>query len=222
MRCYVQRVRLAHIVVAMQMNVVDQEYWNKLFGLYSFIRGDAITDDMLCVVLLADGEKLIGVYVNNADDFIMVTTLGLRWVHEGVERFVAYDAVALVDLPTDLQYRQLKMMLQDGNMVFLPVENETEGTSDLFVVYDFLMAATYWPFTGWDSELPIADISSPGDVAHFIGQLDSMDINTVVALRGGFPTEQQLRRFSINPAIVHQPDAWRLVAAFLSIPRRSP
>lgn len=197
-----------------------RDYWSKLFCLYSFVKADDIQNDNLCQTLLAGDEYLIGAYINTVDDLILFSTDGLYWVKESIARSFPYSAIITVDLPEDSQHRQLKLLLADGTMVHLSIANDTEDVPDILNIYDFLKAEIYYPFTGWNNELPIESVSSPADLAAFLGELGHGGMETIIALRERRPTERQMRMFGIDPAILDRPDTWRLIAAFMSIPQR--
>lgn len=203
----------------MRGSPLPRDYWHKLYSLYSFVKAEDIQDDDLCKTLLTSDESLIGAYINTGIDLILFTTRGLHWVRGGIGRFIPYPSIMSVDLPEDTQYRELKLLLQDGSMIFLTVANETEEIFDLHNIYDFLMAEIYYPFTGWNNEIPLETVSSASELASFLGQLDHVDLETIVALRDGRPTDRQLRMFGIDPEVLNRPDTWRLIAAFLSIPK---
>ncbi len=204
----------------MPSNVAGKNAVTKLLGLYSFVKAEDVDETLLQDYVIATNEQIIGLYFNTVDNFIFFTSLGVYLSENGQERAFRYSEIEDIELPEENQLRVLKVALRARDIVFMPILNETEGLLDLFLVFEYLMEEIYWPFSCWDSELPVASVTSPTKLAQFLGELgygNSLDL--ITALRSDLPNEWQLKTFGIDPEFLNNPDTWRLLAAFLSVPQ---
>jgi hypothetical protein len=194
-----------------------REALQRLNTLYSFVQTPENADGKSEV--LSEDDTVIGTYINGPDHFILITTKGLHWIRNGIDRFIAYSTLSAVALPEDDADRELKLTFQDGNVLYLEVLNDTEEYPDLYEVYEFMSSLVNWPFSRPLSAIA-AQIETRSDLMEFLRQEDygwSDHINTVFALDEGFPQLWQLRELDIDPNLLNKPATWRLLALFLAI-----
>jgi hypothetical protein len=189
----------------------------KLWGLTSFLKADDIDTPILHDEIVGSSEILIGAYFNRAEDFIVLTSGGIHWIKSSKHREIQYTSV--VDVNADLEELCLELLLDNGELVKIPIINETDGVQDIETFEDFMCSVVYWPL-GTNNFDSIAAIESRDDLIQHLAMDDAISANypdTIRALRAGFPSFAQLTRLGITPDLLNQPETWRLLGLFLSI-----
>lgn len=159
----------------------------------------------------------MGVYVNSPNDLIAFCEREFHWVKNGLQRSIRYDfveSVRISDHPYDLE---LELRLGNGDVILIPVSNETEDVPDIYAVHDFLVSAIYWPHSSSNPE-QIAKIESREELIKFLLEQEEgwHRYGTIInALSSGFPERSQLRFFNLDEKLLDQPEVWRLLAVFL-------
>lgn len=156
-------------------------------------------------------------YINDANDYILFTWFGLRWVSGVVVQLIPFDSIVSIELPpNEDEDRVLKLILHDGKIVLLPVVNDTDDQADFYLVRDVLTSIIYWPHESTNTE-QIHNIQSRIDLADFIDleTQSSWRSPKSSALRRGFPKPWLLEHFSIGADLLERPDLWRLLALLL-------
>jgi hypothetical protein len=132
------------------MNVKVREFHRGghylLMGLYSFVPDSAVDYVVISQLKLAADERLVGMYLNAPDQFIVFTSKSFYWVRKDRELVCPYSTIENVKLPDDEQdvsdEREIEIAIKDGDFVFLPVLGDTEGCLDIYRVAQFLEEAT--------------------------------------------------------------------------------
>jgi hypothetical protein len=115
-----------------------------LSSLYSFVPDTAVNYELIKQLKIGLEERLVGMYLNGADNFIVFTSKALYWVRKDRESICFYSEVKEIKLPAQEQVddeREIEIALKDGDFLFLPVINDTEGLLDIYLVANFLQAA---------------------------------------------------------------------------------
>lgn len=193
-----------------------------LSNVYSFVRVGSLKESLV-KALLPDTERAVGAYINHRDDTILISDQGLHRIKDGVDSFIPYQLIQSVELPEDDNYRELKLYLHDGKMIFLPLLNDSEEEPDLYPFFNFLSSIIYWPLETDDGE-SICEIECREDLIEFLEDEDEDPSlgkefpfppkyqNVRGILKNGFPNAWDLRRYNISPDLLNRPDTWRLLA----------
>ncbi len=115
-------------------------------GLYSFVPDTAVDYDVIRQLDLSPDERLVGMYLNGLDHFVVFTSKAFHWVRKDRDVVCPYSTIDAIKLPTDEQdihdAREIEIVLKDGDFLFLPVLGDTEGGLDIYRVAQFLEEAT--------------------------------------------------------------------------------
>lgn len=168
--------------------------------------------------ILAKDERLYGVYINNEEDFILVSDQAVYRVKGEKARTIRYEDIREVDLPKDPEQKALYVHLKGGDTFLLPVQNESEEEPDFYAVRDFLVAVIHEPHFSVNPE-KIENIHTSKDLIDFLrsqaGWNPEIYEDLILALKNGFPEAWQLDLFKIKRDLLEKPDVWRLLALFL-------
>src|ERR1043165_3783453 len=107
-------------------NFVTTAVSNHLRGIYSFVRGDTMDRKLTSKLALAPDEAVAGVYINHADDYLVFTEFCIRHFYGQKQQIIQYRSISKVEMP-DEDVPELILTLEDGQVVSLLIENETEG-----------------------------------------------------------------------------------------------
>jgi hypothetical protein len=191
----------------------------RLLELTSFVKADDIDKDGVMRDLVRSDELLIGMYLNTADNFILFTTDGLHWFSDPVHRSIRYRSISSVRMPDNEADCCLELILEGGELLSLPILNDTENERDWRRVYAFLAPIVFWPLVNDELE-KLRIIENRDDLHKYLVEnqelLDTYP-DTVISLREGFPSLFQLNQAGITPDLLNQPETWRLLGLFLSI-----
>ena len=143
------------------MNTETKPYYQGghyiLGSLYSFVPDTAVDYELIKQLKIGLEERLVGMYLNGADNFIVFTSKALYWVRREREIVCFYGEVQKIKLPDGEQVddeREIEIALKDGDFLFLPVINDTEGLLDIYLVANFLQAA----ITGYENLMELGDL----------------------------------------------------------------
>lgn len=166
---------------------------------------------------LSEDEHLFGLYMNNEEDFVLITDRNIHRVKGEKVRTIAYDGIREVDLPKDPDQRALYIHMRNGDTFLLPIGNETQEVPDFYTFRDFLLAIIYAPHSSNNPEA-IEQIENRADLVEFLrsqgygsGYEDLISCLEIY----GFPEPWLLDLFNIDRKLLEQPDVWRLLALFL-------
>ncbi|CAM6006243.1 unnamed protein product [Sphagnum balticum] len=95
-----------------------------------------------------EDQTILGTYVNDADDFFVVSLKGLHCIQQGRGQFLPYTAISAVELPEDEGYRDIALKLHDGDVFYLKIANDTEEFPDLHPMHEILSSMVHWPLVG--------------------------------------------------------------------------
>ncbi len=166
---------------------------------------------------LSENERLYGLYMNNEEDFVLITDQSVHRIKGEKARTIGYDGIREVDLPKDPDQRALYIHMRNGDTFLLPIGNETHEVPDFYAFRDFLVAVIYAPHYS-NSPEAIERINNRADLIAFIGAQDDEGgyEDLIRALdHFGFPEPWLLDLFKIDRQLLEQPDVWRLLALFL-------
>lgn len=170
-----------------------------------------------------DCEFLFGVYMNTAEDFVLISIDKIHRFKGDKVRSLSYEGIREVDLPKDPAQRALYVHMKNGDTFLLPISNETNEIPDYFAFRDFLVAVVYAPHF---SENPddIEKITSKDDLITFLENQGHAELysDLIRSLQNGYPSTWQLDLFKIDPKLLERQDLWRLLALFLSRPLEVP
>jgi hypothetical protein len=219
--------------MTIMFSIIKASVLANLSHLHSFIKGELLQEHDLELGNFGGGEQLIGVYINTPEDYILLTSLGLRWLHQGVELFLPYESIQDVEPSQDAKgSSQLKLTLDDQQIRMLPVLNATEDFPDVVCMHDFLSAViAIDAISGTD---PTAPSLTPGDVSSrqqltevlryysFKCKPDKRAylLSMMQGLEDGYPPRWLLKELGVDENIIDNPDLWRLLALVLTFPVR--
>ncbi len=175
--------------------------------------------------ILSGGEVLLGVYINDVRDFILVTNLGLHWIYGEVSRFVPYASLKGVELPQDLDEGSIDLLLKNGSAMSIPVSNETDGSPDLLSFQLYLQAVI--DYLEPPQESLIRQIEGPQELAAFLltcgGSFARLYGEPLAsALSSSTDLAARFQAFGIDPGLLKQGQFYRAIALLSSIrPRES-
>jgi hypothetical protein len=204
-----------------------------LSHLHSFIKGELLQEHDLELGNFGGGEELIGVYINTPEDYILITSIGLRWSHQGVEIFIPYKSIKEVEATfNENEGAHLHLTIHDEEIHVVPVLNATEDFPDIESMHDFLSAVIVVDAIRDDD--PTAPSLTPGDVSsrQQLTQVLSYYsfkctpdkraylMSIMQGLEDNYPPRWLLREVGIDENILESPDLWRLLALLLTFPVR--
>jgi hypothetical protein len=166
--------------------------------------------------LLSEDDELIGVYVNDPENFILFCEKALHWVYDDNVRVIPFSSITSVELPDDDNTHALVLKLIDGSVTVIEIQNNTVDYPDVHELHDILKSMIYFPHFSYNTE-DILKIKTRGDLREFLHQ-DNWDKYSAITsgLYDGFPQKWLLERFNIDPALLEREDIWRLLALFVS------
>jgi hypothetical protein len=177
---------------------------------YSFLNADAVKPEML--EWLDDNDEILGLYMNEENDYFVLCENGLHWYANETQKYIAYNSLVSVELPRGEDDRFLKLVLRPyDEVVLLPVLHETEGSADMYYLYDFLTLSMITPIL----KMEVREIETKEDLVYFLRQPNVT--NTAVAelatwLEQGAPKHSWLDALEIDAKVVQNPSALRLIA----------
>ncbi|HEY9715096.1 MAG TPA: hypothetical protein V6C72_16620 [Chroococcales cyanobacterium] len=193
-----------------------------LYATHSFVRAKSAAS--LSAGMLSDDDKLFGAYVNNPDDFILISKDGISWMRHDTLKFLPFEMMSGVRMPDDNRPRCVLISLHDGSEVVLEILNDTEEIADFYPWHEFLNSVIFFPQSSEDIER-IREIRSLRDVRQYVteqsygvesGVCDiDCDFQLSDAIRSGFPQHFILKALDIDPDLLDRPDVCRLLALFL-------
>jgi hypothetical protein len=194
----------------------------KLSGLDSFVAERFEGIGARALGIIPEDETILGTYVNNADDFFVVTVKGLHCIQQGKSQFLPYALISAVELPDDETYRDIALRLHDGDVFYLKIANDTEEFPDLHPVHEALSSIVHWPLVrNYIDE--IRSVETREDLVRFVDYIQNeratLDPVSSVALNRGFPSAFQLQQLNIDCDLLNKPDTWRLLALVLAMRR---
>ncbi|MCA9804124.1 MAG: hypothetical protein KC777_19280 [Cyanobacteria bacterium HKST-UBA02] len=162
-------------------------------------------------------DRILGVYINTPDNFILVGVPRLFWIRGDELRVIPYSSIYSVEIEEDDEALLILTHLDKSESV-LEVLGMTDDYPDIHVFRDFLNAVIYYPHQSREPN-DILGVHSAGGLAFFLHEQSPywFESTSLVgqALDRGFPKPWQLRRFNIDPEILKSPDVWRFLALFL-------
>lgn len=190
---------------------------HRLFELYSFLKGDNIDEGFWPRLTLEDHERVLGVYINNNSDYIVVTDCYLHRFHGKRHHVIPYRSLSKVEIP-DEETREIIVTLENEQVIPLLIENETEENPDVFEVFDFLceIRDVFGDRTG-----EIESVKSQESLVQFYRYgKDATELSQQIAdrLENGRASEKHMKKLNIDPSLLERPDVWRLFALLLSSP----
>lgn len=177
---------------------------------------------VLAKSFLSEDERLHGLYMNNEEDFVLVTDRSIHRIKGDKVRTIEFAGIREVDLPKDPDQKALYIHMRNGDTFLLPIGNETEEVPDFFPFRNFLIAVLYDPHFSNNPE-EIENIQSAKDLAKFLQEQSPGSAfqetgpydDITFALENGFPEPWLLDLFKIDRKLLESPDIWRLLALFL-------
>ena len=83
-------------------------------------------------------EKLKGIYFNDETHFVVFTQKAFYWVRREKEIVCPYREITRLNLPENADdindEREIEVVLKNGDFLFLPVINDTDGFLDIHAV----------------------------------------------------------------------------------------
>jgi hypothetical protein len=219
------------------MNVKAREFHQGghylLMGLYSFVPDSAVDYAVIKQLSLSPDERLVGMYLNAPDHFVVFTSQSFHWIRKDRELVCAYNTIEHVKLPANEQdindEREIEIALKDGDFLFLPVIGDTEGCLDIYRVAQFLEEAT----TAYENLQALGDLiaklraavddykiqphnwKQPLPVEYFETIIEYLENCLNDFLNGQAPaSDRKYDRVSLD-----QPQTWRLMAEVLLAPK---
>ncbi len=165
--------------------------------------------------LLAPGERFIGVYLNESDDFFLLTDIGLHYIKGEIARFVPFTSLAAIELNVS---PELLLRLKDGSKVTIQVRNFTEECADILVVKSFLESVLKFLEVPQQSE--IGKISNAEDLKRFLVTYRGLPSDLVLrSLAGALASEELpeiLAKAGIARSFSSEPQLWQALAVLLT------
>lgn len=188
----------------------------KLISVHSFVPVAFLQSESFESIKLSTGDHVLGVYINDPESVVIFTYFGMCMVRGSVHREILYKDIMTVRLPDDSEVRELELVLQDDEIVFLDFVNETEEFPDIYAMSEFVTSQVYWPHRRIYSE-EICNIDSARDLSVFLAQQEDgfRFYSLTSALKKGFPSASLCKAFDIDPELFKRPDVWRALAFFL-------
>lgn len=173
--------------------------------------------------ILDSKEVLLGVYMNDVRDFILVTNFGLHWIYGDVSRFVPYSSLKSFELPQELEEGTIDLLLKDGSALSIPVCNETDGSPDLLSFQLYLRAVI--DYLQPPEEALIRQIDSPERLASYLlssgGPLARLYGEPLArALTSDADLAEKFIAFDIDPGLLKQGQFFRAIALLTSLRSR--
>jgi hypothetical protein len=204
--------------------------------LYSFVPDTAVDHDLVRQLKIGPGERLVGMYINAADNVIVFTSKALYWLRKERESVCFFGEIKSIKLPEGEQVndeREIEIALKSGDFLFLPIVNDTEGLLDIHLVANFLDAAV----TGYENLQELGDL-----IAKLKAEVEQYKLNplawkqplpldyiqTVIAyledclsacLIGETGAIVELDGMSYDLHRLNQPQTWRLLAQVILAPK---
>jgi len=201
--------------------------------LYSFMSATAVDKKLIRKLDIADDERLAGIYFNDETDFIVFTQKAFYWVRKDREIVCPYETIDIVKLPAREEdvndEREIEVALKNGDFLFLPVINDTDGYLDIYCVAEVLQswvssATNVQSLTDLISRLKSAvseyklypsSWSQPMPVDYFETLIIYLDKCLGDCLNG----ESHIRSSANDFVSLDQPKTWRLISEILLAPQ---
>lgn len=159
-------------------------------------------------------EDLIGVYVNSSHSCVIFTVSGIHWVENKTKKLVAYDLIASVTEPSDVD-THIDLLLRNGDYLAIPILNSTDDTPDVFSVYEFLR---YLKIPRNEPEARLADVENQESLLKYLEQRFGIDYAEEMS---GWLSTTTFRRWleevRINLETLERGETWRLIGMVLTI-----
>lgn len=170
--------------------------------------------------ILDSKEVLLGVYMNDVRDFILVSNFGLHWIYGEVSRFVPYSSLKSFELPQELEEGTIDLLLKDGSALTIPVCNETEGSPDLLSFQLYLQAVI--DYLEPPEEALIRQIAGPEQLASYLlsagGPFARLYGEPLArALTSRADLAEKFMAFGIDPGLLKQEQFFRAIALLTSL-----
>jgi len=190
------------------------EALSEVFGLNSFLRASQVPAEMLS--WFGEKDKIIGVYVNAEDDFLVLGERSIGRYIGKAKTSVEYRNIHLVEELKDTEELNVKLILRPkGKIVTLPVLHSTEDYPDYFVIREYL---SFCIEPQRAVKMNIQDIQSKEDLIYFLRQPNVSNEgfeDLANWLQKGEPKPSWLGPLNIAPEVLADPSVWRLIALML-------
>jgi hypothetical protein len=219
------------------MNVKAREFHQGghylLTGLYSFVPDSAVDYEVIKQLKLGLDERLVGMYINAPNHFIVFTSKSFSWVRKDREIVCPYSTIEYVKLPDDEQdvndQREIEIALKDGDFLFVPVLGDTEGYLDIYSVRQFLDEAA----TAYENLQALGDLIAKLKAAVAEYKIQPLSwkqplpveyFETLIAylencLNDTLNGEAKAPDRKYDAVSLDQPQTWRLMAEVLLAPK---
>jgi len=211
----------------------EKESWRDPGNVYSYMSASAVAQSLIQQLEIGAGESLTGIYFNDSDHFIAFTDKAFYWVRKEREVICPYSTIQRTKLPDDAQdvsdERAIEVVLKNGDFIFLPIFNDSDGIEDIYCISRMLnhlinlsiniqsledmiakLNAAYEDYklnpNSWKTPMPVEYFESV--IAYLYACLDKCAKGETYL---GVSQEQNL---SIN-----QPKTWQLIAEILLAPK---
>jgi len=102
------------------------------------MKPSAVDQALIRQLDISDDESLQGIYFNDDSNFIVFTQKAFYWVRKDKEIVCPFKNIARLVLPDNDEdtndEREIEVVLKDGDFLFLPVINDTDGFLDIYCV----------------------------------------------------------------------------------------
>ncbi|MBS1995920.1 MAG: hypothetical protein JSS86_06400 [Cyanobacteria bacterium SZAS LIN-2] len=113
-----------------------------LKNIYSYMTAQAVSPSLIHQLEIGAGETLIGIYFNSPDHLIAFTDKAFYWLRSEREVICHYSSILRTKLPDDEQdvrdERAIEIALKNGDFLFLPIFNDTDGVEDIYCLAEML------------------------------------------------------------------------------------
>jgi len=210
-----------------------KESWRDPGNVYSYMSASAVAQSLIHQLEIGAGESLTGIYFNDSDHFVAFTDKAFYWVRKEREVICRYSSILRTKLPDDAQdvsdERAIEVVLKNGDFIFLPVFNDSDGVEDIYFISRMLnrlitasiniqsledmiarLNAAYEDYklnpASWRTPMPTQYFESV--IAYLYTCLDQCSKGEPIL---NLSPEQNLR--------IDQPQTWQLIAEVLLAPK---
>jgi hypothetical protein len=191
----------------------------------SFIAAQRMSNKVPAGFAAADSGTVVGVYINDKDNHLIITERGVTVVAGERQNFIGFACITQITSPDDVD-QDIDLLVEndrfdDVRSYSIPVLGATEDLPDIIVFHEFLLGIMEYLQI---NPINLRSVSSKQDLIDYLKtECEWEEYTGALAnyLEKDFGT-WAFEDLKIDEEMLRKPDFWRAVAVILNVPMRQP